>query len=125
MMRPVNGRAMARVVAAGRVGFGAGLLFAPERLTSPWLGADATRGATKVVSRSVGARDVALGLGALAAGDGEVRACVGGGLLADLADLLGTATAGSALPLRGRVLVSAIASGGVVLGAITLAGLDN
>jgi hypothetical protein len=116
-------RLLARSTAAARVGFGVALLARPELLTAPWIGRDATRPGPKVLARAVGARDLALGAGALACESRDLRLWLAASLIADGADLALTATAGSALPLTGRVLVSATALGGVVLGAIAVAGL--
>ena len=64
----VSGQSLARGIAAGRLGFGVALLAAPERLTGPWLGRrDARRAGTVVAVRGLGARDLALGAGTLAA----------------------------------------------------------
>lgn len=123
MIRSMEPRLLARATAAARVGFGVALLARPELLTGPWIGRDATRPGPKVLARALGARDLALGAGALACQSGDLRLWLAAALIADGADLAVTATAGSALPLTGRVLVSATALGGVVLGAIAIAGL--
>ncbi len=121
----MNAALTARLVAAGRIGFGVALILAPERLTAPWLGKDAGRAGTKVVTRGLGARDLALGAGALVVSDTQLRQWVAAGIVADAADLAATVAAGDSLPLAGRVIVGAIASGGVALGAIALAGLRS
>jgi hypothetical protein len=120
MMSPVH---IARLVAAGRIGFGVALLAAPSRVTGPWLGEDAGRAGTQVVSRGLGARDLALGVGALVTPRSQLRPWVVAAIAADAADAASTLAAGSSLPRRGRVLVGAVASAGVVLGALSLAGL--
>jgi hypothetical protein len=114
---------IARVVAAARIGFGVALVVSPGRVTSLWLGSDAGRPGARVVTRGLGARDVALGIGALAAADSQLQPWVAAAIVADTADLVGTVGAGKSLPLTGRVLVGAVAAGGAVLGAIALAGL--
>jgi hypothetical protein len=114
---------IARFVAAGRIGFGVALIVAPERATSLWLGSDAGRPGARVLTRGLGARDVALGVGALAAADFQLQPWVAGAVVADTADLVATVAAGESLPLTGRALVGAVAAGGAVLGAIALAGL--
>lgn len=120
----MNPDLIARVVAAGRIGFGVALLLTPERLTTPWLGSDAARTGTRVVTRGLGARDLALGAGALAAGPADLRRWVAAGILADAADLAATVAAGDSLPFGGRVLVGAVASAGAALGAVALASLQ-
>jgi len=119
----MNAALIARLVAAGRVGFGVALTLTPERVTTPWLGSDAARPATRVASRGLGARDLALGAGAVAATGADLRLWVAAGIVADTADLVATVAAGDSLPLTGRVLVGAVASGGAALGALALAGL--
>jgi hypothetical protein len=116
---------LARLVAVGRIGFGIALVAAPERVTSPWLGKDSGHVGTQVVTRGLGARDVALGVGALTAQSSQLGPWVVAAIAADAADLCGTLAAGDALPRAGRTLVSAVASAGVILGAISLAGLQS
>jgi hypothetical protein len=115
----------ARLVAAGRIGFGVALIAAPERLTGPWLGRDAGRTGTQVVSRGLGARDVALGAGALGVPESQLRPWVLAAIVADTADLVATVAAGDSLPLAGRILVGAVASAGAVLGVVALVGLPS
>ena len=114
---------IARFVAAGRIGFGVALIVAPERVTSPWLGRDAARPGARVLTRGLGARDLALGVGALAAADSQLQPWVAGAIVADTADLVATVAAGRSLPLTGRALVGTVAAGGAVLGTVALAGL--
>ena len=75
------------LVALGRLAFGAGLIAAPARVASGWLGADAARSAPQVAIRGLGARDVALSAGALSAlGDThQLRRWVLGAAACDLA----------------------------------------
>jgi hypothetical protein len=121
----MDSRLLARIIATGRLGFGAGLLLAPERLTRLWLGSDAARAGTKVTSRGLGARDLVLGLGALTASDRELRKWVAGAVIADSADLLATLTAGRSVPLSGRAVVGSLALGAAVLGTTAARGLSS
>ena len=57
----------ATVVAAGRVALGVTALAWPSVPARPWVGAAADDVAARVFGRALGARDLALGLGALAA----------------------------------------------------------
>jgi hypothetical protein len=113
---------IARVLARGRVGFGLVLTAAPLRLTRAWLGDDAERTAAQILARSLGARDLALGVGALAAARDDREAWLLAGLAADTADLVATLATAS-LPRRGRILGSLAAGAGVVLGLAAVAGL--
>jgi hypothetical protein len=75
----------------------------------------------------LGARDLVIGVGTLAslADRRALSAWLRGALAADAADLALTLAGGDAVPRRGRVLVSAIAAGGVALGAAALATLEE
>jgi hypothetical protein len=119
----VNAPLIARLVAAGRICFGLAMMSSPSRVTGRWLGRDAGGAGTRVVTRCLGARDLALGVGALAAAESQLRPWVAAGIVADTADLVATATGGESLPLAGRLLTGALASGGAALGVMSLAGL--
>lgn len=122
----MNPLAIGRLSAVLRLGIGVGLVAAPRMLTRAWIGADSGHAGPQAVARGLGIRDVALGAGLLAAADtGERRRWLLGALLADATDLSATLAAGDRLPLRGRVLVSAAAAGGVAMGAVALAGLGR
>jgi hypothetical protein len=98
-------RALATGLAVNRCAFGIGYLLAPERTARGWIGAIAGHPATGVFTRALGARDLALGLGALRAlrsGDDEqARAWLAGHALADGTDLVATLAARRALPTGG------------------------
>ena len=121
----MNAALTARLVAAGRIGFGLALIVSPGRVTALWLGGDADRAGTQVVTRGLGARDLALGVGALAAPESALWPWVAAAIVADTADLVATVAAGDSLPLTGRILTGALASGAAALGVIALAGLDR
>ncbi len=115
-MRPRRG---AQVLAASRLALGVAVLAAPERVTAEWLGSDhAGRPIVKDLARSLGARDVALGIAALQTledplvGPRVQAACAA----VDCVDALATLAARSALPRRGVIATVAIA------GAAALAG---
>lgn len=112
--------------ALGRLAFGAGLLVAPERVASGWLGGDAQREPVKIAVRAVGARDVALSTGVLATlGDpNALRLWLGGGIISDVCDVLSTlATPGSVLPENARWGTVALGGGSALAGAALLATL--
>ena len=60
-------RHAATAVAAGRVALGLAALAWPSVPARPWVGPSADELTTQVLGRALGARDVTLGLGALAA----------------------------------------------------------
>jgi hypothetical protein len=109
---------LARYQALGRVALGAGLLAMPAGLTGAWIGRTASRPGPRVLTRALGARDVALGLGqlrAVSAGAG-VRPWLLAGMLADAVDLVASARERDDLPSLGAAGVSAMAAASTALG---------
>lgn len=111
-----------RLIAAfalGRIAFGVGLIAAPERVASGWIGEDARRRAVKIAVRGLGARDVALSAGALAfARDGDAaRPWLLSAVACDCADVAATIAAGDAIPERARVGTLVLAGGSALVGA--------
>src|SRR3954452_22039642 len=110
-------RNLVRGLAAGRILFGAAMLLKPEEAVRGWIGSRAASyGGTQTVTRAFGARDMALGAGALAAlmAGKDARDWVIAGGLCDLADFAATATADD-IPLSGRVLVLGLAAGAIAV----------
>jgi hypothetical protein len=64
-MMEVLARALAAGLSLNRVGFGLAYLVAPARAGKGWIGRAARDPATQVFARGHGARDIALGAGAL------------------------------------------------------------
>jgi hypothetical protein len=90
-----------------------------------WVGPDADRPGTRVLTRALGVRDFALGAGVLAAlrqGD-PVKRWLVLGVLCDTVDLVATATEPD-IPVRGRVTTAAIAGVAAVVGARLARELD-
>ena len=97
-------RSLATTLAANRVLFGVGYLVAPERVGAGWIGRAARKDATKVFTRALGARDLALGAGALGAlvrGDESARLWLAAHAVSDAVDLGATLAAREALPESG------------------------
>src|SRR6202050_2722771 len=113
----------ARAVAAGRVALGLTALAWPSVPARPWVGASADELGAQVFGRALGARDLALGLGALAAAretsSGSRSACAwyAAGALSAALDVAVTVTAWPRLPRRTRWLVAASAGGAAIAGA--------
>ena len=113
----------AMAVAAGRVAIGVIALARPSVPARPWVGASADDVTARVFGRALGARDLALGLGALAAlqgpaaGAGSARAWFAAGALSDTLDVVASALAWRELPRVTRWLVAASAGGAAVTGA--------
>ena len=123
MIASVDAVKLTRALGLARAGFGVALVSQPERLTSSWIGRDASGRGTQVAVQGLGARDLVLGLG-LCGSDGRDRQrWVAAGMLGDLADLTATLAAGRGVPLRGRVLVGVLAGAGIAMGGAALAGL--
>jgi hypothetical protein len=123
---PVLLRRGATIVAVGRVALGLTALVWPSVPARPWVGATADDLAVRVFGRALGARDVALGLGALAAlqrpaakaGEvGSARAWVAAGALSDALDVVASLASWRELPRAGRWLVAASAGGAALAGA--------
>jgi hypothetical protein len=133
-------RYAATAVAAGRVALGVAALARPSVPARPWVGASADELGARVFGRALGARDIALGLGALAAlrsasagsagagapvasagarvaGARVAGAWVAAGALSDALDVAVTAAAWPELPRTTRWLVAASAGGAAVAGA--------
>jgi hypothetical protein len=117
----VGPRRAASLLAAGRAALGVAVLVAPEAVTSRWLGAHASHPAVRYLARSLGARDLALGILALRTLDDPdiapqvLAACA----LADSVDALATVAVRSQLPPAGAIgtvaMAGAAAAGGLYL----------
>lgn len=113
----------AYAVAAGRVLLGATAVASPSVPARPWVGAAADDVAVRVFGRALGARDIALGLGALrafrsrAGEPGPACAWVAAGALCDALDVAASLASWRRLPPKGRWLVALSAGGAAVAGA--------
>jgi hypothetical protein len=116
-------RYSAAAVAVGRVGLGVAALVSPSVPARPWVGSSADELGAQVFGRALGARDLALGLGALAAAGNassdprSAGAWYAAGALSDALDVAVTVAAWPRLPRRTRWLVAASAGGAAVAGA--------
>ena len=93
----------AQAVAAGRVALGLTALACPSVPARPWVGASADDLAAQVFGRALGARDLALGLGALqalrpAAEPGPAAAWLAAGALSDALDVAASLASWRQLP---------------------------
>jgi hypothetical protein len=110
----------ALAVAAGRVAIGVTALAWPAAPSRPWVGAAADDLAARVFARALGARDLALGLGTLAAlqgEDGSASLWVAAGALSDALDVAASLASWRELPRVGRWLVAGSAAGAALTGA--------
>jgi hypothetical protein len=115
----MDARRAAGLLGAGRAALGAAVLIAPEAVTSHWLGGDnASHPAVRYLARSVGARDLALGVLALctldnAAVASQVQAACA---VSDAVDALATVAVSKRLPLVGAVGTVTVAGAAAVAG---------
>jgi len=115
-------RTLATALAVNRVAFGMSFLGAPARAGRLWIGRSAARRPeSRVFARALGARDIALGLGALRAlregDDAAARAWLAGHALSDGADLVATLAAGRELPAGPAAFAVAVAGASTAIGA--------
>jgi hypothetical protein len=120
-------REYARWVAGLRVAIGATAIVAPRLALRPWLGRGVGSPTHKLLARSLGARDIALGLGAILAMDrgAPTRGWLEAGGLADAGDLLGTLLAYRALPRFGRWALVLSTSGAVASAGVLAPSVDR
>jgi hypothetical protein len=110
-------------VAAGRVAIGLAALAWPSVPARPWVGAAANDLAAQVFGRALGGRDLALGLGALAAlqrpgaEPASASAWVAAGALSDSLDVAASLASWRELPRVSRWLVILSAGGAALVGA--------
>lgn len=115
-------------MAALRIAYGLALVAAPARVTERWLGGDASRPAAGVALRALGAREIALHAGAVAAAlsGAPVRPWLAGSIAGDCSDIVATFAAdSSALPDGAALKTLAVAGGSAALSAGVYAALDG
>ncbi|HEV2814599.1 MAG TPA: hypothetical protein VGW10_15195 [Solirubrobacteraceae bacterium] len=123
-------RILAGLLALNRVAVGARYLTQPKAAGSTWIGRRASRRpATQVFVRAQGARDVALGAGALAALTGGTasssRTWMAAHALADGADLAATLAVKDRLPKRRSTFAATVAGASLAVAAAAAAGLRD
>lgn len=116
----MNPKQAARVLAGARVAAGAALVLAPGLAASRWVGDELiARPAVRALMRSIGVRDVVMGMIALhtvshpEVGPRWQATCAA----VDLVDALATAGAAGDLPSSGVIGVVAVAGGAAAAGA--------
>ena len=108
----------ARALAIGRAVFGAALLIVPEKVAKGWLGEYAERPAVHALVRSIGVRDLVLGMIALhtldhpEVGPRWQATCA----VVDTVDLLATGAARKDLPAAGVAGTALLAGGAAAAG---------
>jgi hypothetical protein len=126
-MGAMQPRDVALTLARGRMAFGVAFLLAPGLAGRLWIGDDARRRAVKVLTRALGARDLAIGLGVAIALDrgAPVRGWLEAGTLADAADFAATLLAGDSISDDARRATLVLAGGSAALGAALARALDE
>jgi hypothetical protein len=127
-MDPDLARRLARLVAWGRVGIGVTAIAAPTLMARPWIGAPAGDTASRLLARTMGGRDLALGLGAaraLARSDEEARPWVALGGTADAVDALASLVVFRSLPRSTRWGILASTVGAALVSTRAAIALDT
>ena len=116
----------AEMLNAGRTFFGVGMVLAPSLMLKGWVGEDSKLPSVKLVGRTMGVRDAALGIGTLMAlRDGKsAKLWLQLGIAADAVDCAATLLAARRIPTRGAILVGAMAAAAAVTGWQLLQRLD-
>ena len=121
-------RSAGTALAGVRAAIGAAAWFAPKLALRPWVGGVvASEPGGRLLGRSLGARDLALGIGAILAErhDAPVRGWIEAGALSDVGDFLGTLGTFSKLPKATRWGVLAMTAGAVAAGALIAPCIDR
>lgn len=118
----LNSRLLPVTVLALRVAYGAALIGAPERLARRWLGPAAATGATQVPLRALGARELLLHAGGLAAAasGSSVGPWFAASIAGDLADIAATVAARDELPDGAAAATALVGGGSALLSALCL-----
>jgi hypothetical protein len=105
--------------ARGRIAVGAAFVLLPGLAGRRWIGSDAARRPVKVLARAFGARDLAIGLGAVIALDRgtPVRGWIEAGVLSDALDTAASLLAGDSIPPAIRWPCIALGAGSAAAGA--------
>jgi len=121
-------KALAGALALNRVLFGIGYIVAPGRVGGGWIGRQASKPQTQVLTRALGARDLVLGAGALWAlrsRNGSARAWFAAHTVADGTDLMATIVARDELPGKGFRFATAMAGASTAIAALGTAGTGS
>ncbi len=118
-------RILTGLISIARFCFGVVFISRPTIMDEAWIGKQARMPGAQVLSRAVGARDLALGLGGVQAAvrnDGSARQWMGAAAICDAVDFGATWVAGRKIPRSARTSVLAIAAGSTVLSLLAAAG---
>jgi hypothetical protein len=115
-------RSLAFGLAVNRMLFGAGFTLAPAKAARSWIGPVAGSAGGGVMIRAAGARDIALGAGAIAAlrGYGEPRLWFAAHMLSDATDVVATWAARRELGPARSAYATAVGTASTVIAAAYL-----
>jgi hypothetical protein len=116
---------LAAVISLSRFIFGIAFIAQPTLMDRAWIGKQARTPGAQLLSRAVGARDLALGLGGLQAvtrHDGSARPWMAAAAVCDAVDFGSTLTTRRGIPSQARTGVLAIAGVFALLSAIAALG---
>src|ERR687896_2472715 len=119
-------RILAGLISLGRLIFGVAFIAEPKLMEDGWIGKQARLPGAQLLTRAVGSRDLALGLGGLQAltrNDGSARPWLAAAAVCDAVDFGATWTAGRTIPRQARTGVLAIAGVSALLSAIAAVGV--
>lgn len=110
-----------------RIVYGAGLIAVPGRLARRWLGDAADQPPAQVALRGLGAREILLHAGALAAvlGDRPVRPWLGASIAGDLTDIGSTVAGRAGLPAGSAKATVVVAGGSALISALVAAAVEE
>ena len=119
----MNPTTLARALAINRILYGVAVILFPTLTNYVWVGRGARKESTRVMSRAVGARDLALGVGSLRALDSpdDSRPWFAAHLVADVTDATATLAA-KQTPLLPRLIALTAATGSAAISGASLAG---
>ena len=120
-------RAAVIAVLGLRVAYGVGLILAPARLARRWLGSSAETAPTQVPLRALGAREVVLHSGALAAvlAGEPVRPWLVGSIVGDVTDIASTFVGREQLPSGAAPATVLVGGGSALVTAALVATVDR
>jgi hypothetical protein len=120
-------RILAASVLGLRIAYGVALVAAPERLTRRWLGPAVAHDPAQVALRGLGAREVLLHAGGLAATlrGGAVRPWLAASVAGDLSDIAATAAGRRGLPAGAAPATLAVAGASAAISVAVGALLDR
>jgi hypothetical protein len=118
----VDSRVAGRLLAGARAAIGGSLVLAPQLATATWVGRPRRSAPTTVLGRALGARDLTIGVGALATSGDAQRGWLVAGVVCDAVDLVATLVERDELPRTAVPMIVAAAGSGIALGLVALAG---